>query len=121
MTPRRPRSARLVVRRVEPLSVLRLALLMALAAVIVAVVLVSILYGVLHAMGVFDTIGSFSNDIGASSSTRLITYKAVVAWTAVISAILAVFGAGLATIAAYVYNGVNQLVGGPEITLTERS
>jgi hypothetical protein len=119
--PRRPRSARLVLRRVEPLSVLRISLLFALSAVIVAVVLVSILYGVLHSMGVFDTVGSFTNDVGATSSSKLITYQTVVSWTAVVSAVVAIFGAALATVAAYIYNGVNEFVGGPEITFTERS
>jgi Transmembrane domain of unknown function (DUF3566) len=118
---RGPRSARLVLRRVEPFSVLKLALLLAVAGVITALVLVSILYGVLHAMGVFDTVGSFSTDIGATTTSKLITYKAVAGWTAVISAVVAIFGAALATIAAYVYNGVNEFVGGPEITFTERS
>jgi hypothetical protein len=110
-----------VLRRVEPFSVLKLSLLLAVAGVITAVVLVSILYGVLHAMGVFDTVGSFSNDIGATSTSRLITYKTVAGWTAVISAVVAIFGAALATVAAYIYNGVNEFVGGPEITFTERS
>ena len=119
--PRGPRSARLLLRRIEPLSVLKLSLTLSVAAVVAALVVVTILYGVLDAMGVFDTVGTFSNDIGATSSPKLVHFSTVIGWTAVVSAVLALFCSALATVATYVYNLVNEFVGGPEITFTERS
>ncbi|MFL6139189.1 MAG: DUF3566 domain-containing protein [Frankiaceae bacterium] len=114
------RSARLLLRRVEPLSVLRVALVAALGFVVAALVIVTALYALLDVMGVLDAVGGLSQDVGATRTGAVVPLGAVVTWTAVVSVSLAVVAVAAATVTAYVYNLVGSLVGGPELTLTER-
>jgi hypothetical protein len=118
--PRGARSASLLVRRVEPLSVLRVALIGAVGFVVTAVVLVTTLYALLDVMGVFDTVGGLSKDVGATRTSRVIPLSDVLGWTALVTVALAAVGVAVSTLVACVYNLVNRLVGGPEVTLVER-
>ena len=115
-----PRSAYLLVRRVEPASVLLMAVVAAVGFVVAAVVLVTLLYALLDVLGVFDTLGRFSQDIGASSTGAVLPLRTILAWTALVSTSLAAVGVALATGIAFVYNLVSGLVGGPEVTLADR-
>jgi Transmembrane domain of unknown function (DUF3566) len=118
--PRPVRSAHLLVRRVEPLSVLRVAFVVAVGFVIAVLVLVAALYALLDVMGVFDTVGGFSKDVGATRTSAVVSLATVLRWTALGAAAVALVGVAAATVAAYVYNLVSRVVGGPEVTLTER-
>lgn len=114
------RRAHLLLNRVEPASVLRMALVAAVGFVVVALVLVATLYTLLDRLGVFDTLGRFSRDVGASSTGTVMDLGQVLTWTALVSTSLAIVGVAAATALAFLYNLVNHLVGGPEVTLTER-
>jgi len=83
-------------------------------------VLVTLLYGLLDAMGVFDTLGRFSKDVGASSTGAVLPLRTLLGWTALVGTSLAIIGVAVVTGVTYVYNLVNELVGGPEVTLTEQ-
>ena len=63
----RARRARLVLGRVDPWSVMKLAFLLSIALAIVAVVAVFVLWSVLDAMGVFDSVGSTVESVTRSS------------------------------------------------------
>lgn len=117
---RAARRARLVVRHVSPLSVLRLSVGVAVSACIVAIVGVAVLYTLLDSMGVFTSVSHFTNDIGATHvQPHFIGLGTVVRWTALVSAGVGVFGVAMATVAAYLYNVISDAVGGPVVTLAE--
>lgn len=119
---RGPRRASLQVRRVDPWSVLKLALVLSVAMFFVGLVAVGVLYGVLDGMGVWDKLNSNYNDLVTSnaSSGPLISAGRVFGIAAIIGAINIVLFTALATIGAFVYNVSADLAGGLEITLAER-
>ena len=69
----RARRARLVLSRVDPWSVMKLAFLLSIALAIVAVVAVFVLWSVLDAMGVFDSVGSTAESVQSAVSRTAFT------------------------------------------------
>ena len=121
---RGPRRASLQVKRVDPWSVLKLALVLSVALFFVWLVAIGVLYGVLHGMGVWDKINNTANDLlqGGAESTGdpLISAGRVFGVAAVIGAVNIVLFTALATVSAFVYNVSADLAGGLELTLSER-
>ncbi|SHE63952.1 DUF3566 domain-containing protein [Streptoalloteichus hindustanus] len=120
---RGPRRASLQVKRIDPWSVLKLALVLSVALFFVWLVAVGVLYGVLDGMGVWDQINGTYTDLvqsGESGSEALISAGRVFGVAAVIGAINIVLFTALATVSAFVYNVSADLVGGVELTLSER-
>ncbi|MCP2262132.1 Transmembrane protein of unknown function (DUF3566) [Streptoalloteichus tenebrarius] len=120
---RGPRRASLQVKRIDPWSVLKLALVLSVALFFVWLVAVGVLYGVLDGMGVWDQINGTYTDLVQSSdsgSEALISAGRVFGVAAVIGAINIVLFTALATVSAFVYNVSADLVGGVEVTLSER-
>lgn len=121
---RTPRQAALQLKRLDPWSVLKLALVLALVLFFIWLVAVGVLYGVLDGMGVWDqlngTIASLSSDTGAAGSSPLFSAGRVFGFAAVVGAINSLLFAVAMTISAFVYNVSADLVGGVEITLSER-
>lgn len=119
---RGPRRASLQVKRVDPWSVLKLALVLSVAMFFVGLVAVGVLYGVLDGMGVWDKLNGTYNDLVSSSANTgpLISAGRVFGISAIIGAINIVLFTALATIGAFVYNVSADLAGGLEITLAER-
>lgn len=121
---RGPRRASLQVKRVDPWSVLKLALVLSVALFFVWLVAIGVLYGVLHGMGVWDKINNTANDLlqgGAEASgDPLISAGRVFGVAAVIGAVNIVLFTALATVSAFVYNVSADLAGGLEVTLSER-
>lgn len=119
---RGPRRARLTLKRVDPWSVLKVTFVFSLAMLIVGVVAVIVLYVILGGMGVFDSISSFLQDVSPGSQTvsdYAPLYK-VAGGAVVIGVVNVVLMTALATLGAFVYNLCADLVGGVEVTLTER-
>jgi hypothetical protein len=92
---------------------------------IVVIVATSVLYLALDAMGVFDTVNQSLGDMlsatgGASAATFKITAKGVIGTAALVGAVNVVLFTALATLAAFIYNVCADLVGGIEVTLSER-
>jgi hypothetical protein len=125
---RGPRRARLQLRHIDTWSTLKISLVVSIALFFVWMVAVGVLFGVLNGLGVFDTLndlfgqlGSVSGDAaGAESSSEVITAGVVFGGAAVIGLINIVLMTALCTIGSVVYNLCSDLVGGLEVTLSER-
>jgi hypothetical protein len=122
---RGPRRARLNVKRIDPWSVMKFSFAVSLVLFIVVIVATSVLYLALDAMGVFDTVnqtlGEMMSATGSETvSTVKITAKGVIGTSALIGAVNVVLFTALATLAAFIYNVCADLVGGIEVTLSER-
>lgn len=125
-TARGPRRARLNVKRIDPWSVMKFSFAVSLVLFIVVIVATSVLYLALDAMGVFDSINSTLSDmVGATGGTDSgsglkITAKGVIGMAGLLGAVNVVLFTALATLTAFVYNVCADLVGGVELTLSER-
>jgi Transmembrane domain of unknown function (DUF3566) len=124
---RGPRRARLQLRHIDTWSALKISLVLSIALFFIWMVAVGVLYGVLSALGVFDTLndlfgqlGSASGSDGGSSTSEVITPGVVFGGAAVIGAINVVLMTALCTIGTFIYNLCSDLVGGLELTLSER-
>lgn len=120
---RGPRRASLQLKRFDPWSVLKLALVLCVAMFFVWMVAVGVLYGALDGMGVWDKINGTYNSLTApkgSSGGSLISAGSVFGVAAIIGAINIILFTALATIGSFVYNVSADLVGGLEVTLAER-
>lgn len=119
---RGPRRASLQLKRFDPWSVLKLALVLCVAMFFVWMVAVGVLYGALDGMGVWDKINGTYNSLAApqGNTSPLISAGSVFGVAAIIGAINIILFTALATIGAFVYNVSADLVGGLEVTLAER-
>lgn len=120
---RPPRQASLQLKRLDPWSVLKLALVLAVVLFFVWLVAVGVLYGVLDGIGVWDRLnGTYADLVSgeAPSGSPLISAGRVFGIAAVVGAINSLLFAVAVTVGAFVYNVSADLVGGIEVTLSER-
>jgi hypothetical protein len=119
-----PRRARLTVRRIDPWSVLRFSFLASIALLVVFIVAVMVLYGVLAGMGVFSTINDQLHSLTGTDTTGGLhvnfSFVRVLGITLIIGVVNVVLLTALATLGAFVYNLVADMVGGIEVVLAER-
>ena len=125
--PRRPpRLASLQLKRVDPWTVLKISLIVAIVMFFVWMIAIGILYLTMGAMDVWSRINdtfstlTSSPDTQAAGRTDLITAGRVFGVTAIIGAINIVLFTALATVAAFIYNAAAAMSGGVELTLGER-
>jgi hypothetical protein len=125
--PRSARRARLQLRRIDPWSMLRFSFVASLALLVVFLVAVIVLYAVLSGMNVFSTINDQLRSLTDNGSTDTTTglhfdfsFARVMGISLLIGAVNVVLFTALATLGAFVYNLVADLVGGIEVTLSER-
>ena len=120
---RPPRQAALQLKRLDPWSVLKLALVLAVVLFLIWLVAVGVLYGVLDGIGVWDRLnGTYADLVSgeAPSGSPLISAGRVFGIAAVVGAINSLLFAVAVTVGAFVYNVAADLVGGIEVTLSER-
>jgi hypothetical protein len=121
---RGPRRARLTVKRLDPWSVMKFSFFVSLVLFVVLMVATAVLYLALDAMGVFnsinDSLAEMVNAGSTSGDTFRVTAKGVLGTAALIGAVNVVLFTALATLAAFIYNVCADLVGGIELTLSER-
>lgn len=120
---RGPRRASLQVKRFDPWSVLKLALVLSVALFFVWMIAVAVLYGVLDGMGVWEQLnGTFTELTQPDDAVNdpLISAGRVFGVASIIGAINIVLITALATVAAFIYNVAADFAGGIEITLSER-
>jgi hypothetical protein len=120
---RGPRKARLVIKHIDPWTVMKLSFVVSVVMLAVCVVAVAIVYGVLGKMGVWTQINTLVNEVApTTASTTLhspVSAGRVVGVAAVIGAINVVLLTALSTLGAAIYNLISDLVGGIEVTLTD--
>lgn len=114
------RRAHLQLSRIDPWSVTKLGFVVSLVCFIILFVAVAVLYGVLSALGVFESISSLVNLLSNSETEDLFAMSRVLGYAAFLGAINVVLMTLLATIGAYIYNLAADLVGGIDVTLQER-
>lgn len=124
-TRRPPRLASLQLKRVDPWTVLKISLIVAIVMFFVWMIAIGVLYLSLGSMDVWTKINStyktlVTPDSGTGLTADLVTPSGVFIVTAVIGAINIVLFTALSTIAAFVYNAAAGMSGGVEITLGER-
>jgi hypothetical protein len=121
---RGPRRARLQLRHVDTWSALKISLVLSIALFFIWMVAVGVLYGVLNALGVFETLNDLFGQVGSVSGNEstgdVITPGVVFGGAAIIGAINIVLLTALCTVGTFIYNLCSDLVGGLEITLSER-
>ena len=123
--PAKARRARLVVSRVDPWSVMKLAFLLSFVAAVMFVVAVGMLWEVLDGMGVFtavaDQVGSFTSDASGTGFDVLayLSLSKILGGAMVLALVDVVLLTALATLGAFVYNVSASLVGGLHVTLAE--
>ncbi|MFI6993485.1 DUF3566 domain-containing protein [Nonomuraea wenchangensis] len=125
---RLPRKAHLVLRRIEPWSAMKFSFVVSLVCFVVLFVAVAVLYGVLQALGVFDSIVDLVNQLGQGEQGQSSIPIDIASWfepvrilgyTALIGAVNVVLITALSTLGAVIYNISSDLVGGVEVTFSE--
>jgi Transmembrane domain of unknown function (DUF3566) len=121
---RRGRRARLTLKRIDPWSTLKFSLVYGLVGMAVLVVAVVVLYGVVDAMGVISSLRSFLSDVSDSSKgpglAAWLGFGRVLLVAVVVGLVNVVLFAAFATLTAFIYNVCTDIVGGVEVTLSER-
>jgi hypothetical protein len=122
---RGPRRARLQLRHIDLWSAFKISLVLSIVLFFVWIIAIAILYVVLNSLGVFSTVNDLFGQLGsatgqASGSSQVVSAKVVFIGAAVIGAINVILMTALCTVATFIYNLCADLVGGLEVTLSER-
>ena len=117
---RGPRRARLQLRHIDTWSAFKISFVLSVALFFMWLVAVGVLYGVLGGLGVFDTLNELFGQLGSSQGGDVITPGVVFGAAAVIGAVNIILLTALGTVCAFIYNLCSDLVGGLEVTLSER-
>ena len=121
---RGPRRARLQLRHIDTWSAFKISFVLAVALFFIWMVAIGILYGVLSGLGVFQTLNDLFGQLGSASgsktSSNVITPGIVLGGAAVIGAVNIILMTALCTVGTFIYNMCADLVGGLEVTLSER-
>jgi len=118
---RQPRRARLTLSHINVYSVFKFSCVLAIALFFVWLIMVGVLYGVLDVAGVFSKVNDTVHTISGDGKTGdVVTGSLVFGGAIIIGAVNIVLFIALSTIGAMVYNLCADLVGGAEVTLSER-
>lgn len=120
---RGPVRAIMQIRRIDPWSTLKVSLLLSVALFFVWMITVAFLYLVLGGMGVWAKLNSNVGDLlnnASGSSAELVSSGTIFGGAFLIGLVNIVLMTALATIGAFVYNLITDLIGGIEVTLADR-
>jgi hypothetical protein len=117
---RGPRRARLQLRHVNPWTVLKFSCVLSIALFFVWLIVVGVLYGVLDGAGIIHKINDSYTTIQGGDSKAPVTAGVVFGGAAIIGVVNIVLFVALSTVGSVVYNLCADLVGGIEVTLSER-
>ncbi|HEV7166590.1 MAG TPA: DUF3566 domain-containing protein [Micrococcaceae bacterium] len=118
------RRARLLVSKIDPWSVLKMAFLLSVALGIITVVAAIVLWTVLDLTGVFDKVNSLMTDIQGSEGggfdlKKYASLGQVASFATIIAVVNVVLLTALSMLSAVLYNISATLVGGIGVTLTD--
>jgi hypothetical protein len=120
-TTRQPRKARLTLSHINVYSVFKFSCVLAIALFFVWLIMVGVLYGVLDIAGVLDQINKAAARISGNDNQKdVVTGSIVFGGAIIIGAVYIVLFIAMSTIGSMVYNLCADLVGGVELTLSER-
>jgi hypothetical protein len=117
---RGPRRARLQLRHINPWTVLKFSCVLSIALFFVWLIVVGVLFGVLDASGVISKVNDTVTTINGAGSKAPVTAGVVFGGAAIVGVINIVLFIALTTIGSVIYNLCADLVGGIELTLSER-
>lgn len=120
---RGPVRASMQIRRIDPWSTLKVSLLLSVALFFVWMITVAFLYLVLGGMDVWAKLNSNVGDLlnnASGSSAELVSSGTIFGGAFLIGLVNIVLMTALATIGAFVYNLITDLIGGIEVTLADR-
>jgi hypothetical protein len=117
---RGPRRARLQLRHISPLTVLKFSCVLAIALFFVWLIIVGVLYGVLDAAGVIKNVNNAYGTLNGPGTKPPITAGIVFGGAAIVGVVNIILFVALTTIGSVIYNLCADLVGGVEVTLSER-
>ncbi len=118
-----PVRATMQIRRIDPWSALKVSLLLSVALFFVWMIAVAILYLVLGGMGVWSKLNSNVGDLLTTASGgggELVSSGSIFSGALMIGLVNIVLLTAMATIGAFVYNLITDIVGGVEVTLADR-
>ncbi|WP_411734242.1 DUF3566 domain-containing protein [Paeniglutamicibacter sp.] len=117
------RKARLLISKVDPWSVLKMAFLLSVALGIVTVVASVVLWSVLDLTGIFESINGLLREIIGSETgfdlMEIASLGQVASFATIIAVVNVVLLTALSMLAAVLYNLSSTLVGGIGVTLTD--
>ncbi|GAB2481050.1 DUF3566 domain-containing protein [Jatrophihabitans fulvus] len=117
---RGPRRARLQLRHINPWTVLKFSCVLSIALFFVWLITVGVLYGVLDAAGIVGKVNDVLATLNGDGSAFQLTPGLIFGGAAVIGVVNIVLFIALTTVGSIVYNLCADLVGGIEVTLSER-
>lgn len=117
---RGPRRARLFVKRIDPWSVMKFSFAVSFVLFFVFVVATSVLYLALDSMSVFTSVNKAIAEVVGGNKDVKITAGVVIGASGAIGLVMVVLLTALATLGAFIYNVCADLVGGIEVTLSEK-
>jgi Transmembrane domain of unknown function (DUF3566) len=117
---RGPRRARLQLRHINPWTVLKFSCVLSIALFFVWLIVIGVLFGVLDAAGVIGKINDAYTKIQGGTAQPPVRASVVFGGAAIIGVVNIVLFVALSTVGSVVYNLCADLVGGIEITLSER-
>jgi hypothetical protein len=111
----------LTLTRVDPLTVAKVALVLATGLAIAFVVAILVLWVLFETAGVFDTVSRTINDVAGSQidAQALVSFWRVMGIALLLSVVQVVLTTALATLVAMLYNLAAYFVGGVQVTFTE--
>jgi hypothetical protein len=118
-----PVRASMQIRRVDPWSALKVSLLLSIALFFVWMIAVAFLYLVLGGMGVWTKLNSNVGDLLTSTSGsggELVSSGTIFGGALLIGLVNIVLLTAMATVGAFIYNLITDIVGGVEVTLADR-
>jgi hypothetical protein len=120
-TGRQPRRARLTLSHINVYSVFKFSCVLAIALFFVWLIAVGVLYGILDVSGVFSKVNDTVHTISGDGKTNdVVTGSLVFGGAIIIGVVNIVLFIALSTVGSVVYNLCADLVGGIEVTLSER-
>jgi hypothetical protein len=121
----RPRTARLVLKRVDPWSVFLYSVVASLFVGVALIVAVGLLYLVLSQLGVLSSLNTLIGDVTSDPGSQAVPSQffsggRIMTFAVLIAAFDVVLLTALATLGALLYNVCAALTGGIAVTLSDR-